>query len=66
MRYEYIVEGSVTEAVQTQLPEMSSTGYPTGGTALYGPVRDEADVVTMFERISSLGLRVVETRRLPD
>ena len=66
MRYEFIVQGSVSDAVQAQLPELSSTRYPTGGTALFGPVQDEADVLTMFERISSLGLCVVETRRLPD
>ena len=66
MRYEFIVTGSVSEDVKAELPEMASTTYPTGGTALYGPIQDEADVLTMLARIHCLGLSVVEMRRLPD
>lgn len=66
MRYEFIVEGCVTESVQQQLPELSATDFPTGGTALFGTVQDEADVLTLYQRISGLGLSVVETRQLPD
>lgn len=66
MRYEFIVKGSVSQAVRAQLPGMSSTSYPTGGTVLFGPVQDYADVLTIFQRLTSLGLLVVEARRLPD
>ena len=66
MRYEFIVTGSVPQDVKAELPEMTSTVYPTGGTALFGPIRDEADVLTMLARIHCLGLSVVEMRRLPD
>jgi len=66
MRYEFVVKGSVTGAVAAALPEMASTTFPTGGTSLFGPVQDEADVMTMFARISGLGLTVVEMRRLPE
>jgi hypothetical protein len=48
------------------LPELSSTPYPTGGTILFGPVRDEADVSSLLARFSDLGLSVVEMRQLPD
>lgn len=66
MRYEFIIKGSVPEAVEAELPEMACTSYPTGGTVLYGPVGDSADVLTMLARINSLGLSVVEMRQLPD
>ena len=66
MRYEFIVKGSISRAVEAALPDMSSAPYPTGGSVLFGPVRDDADVMTMFARICSLGLSVVEIRRLPD
>ena len=66
MRYEFIIRGSLSEAVMAALPELSSTPYPTGGTVLFGPVQDEADVATLFARFADLGLSVVEMRRLPD
>jgi len=66
MRYEFIVKGPVSEAVASELPELASTAYPTGGTALFGPIQDEADVLTMLARIGGLGLSVIEMRRLPD
>ena len=66
MRYEFIVEGHVSEAVVADLPEMISSAYPTGGTSLYGPVRDEADVSSLLARILDHGLSVVEVRALPD
>ena len=66
MRYEFIVTTKVSEAVLTALPELSATTSPTGGTALFGPVRDDADVATLLVRLSDLGIRVVEMRQLPD
>jgi hypothetical protein len=66
MRYEFIVTGSVSEDVKAELPEMASTAYPTGGTALFGPIGDEADVLTILARINCLGLSVIEMRQLPD
>jgi hypothetical protein len=66
LRYEFIVRGTVSEGVAAELPELSAAAYPTGGTALYGPVRDESDVLSFVERLRDLGLSVVEMRRLPD
>jgi hypothetical protein len=66
MRYEFIIQGWPSEDVMAVLPELSSTPYPTGGTALFGPVQDEADVATLLARFADLGLSVVEMRRLPD
>ena len=66
MRYEFIVKDCVTCDVADELPELRGTSYPTGGTSLFGPVRDEADVETLLARLTDLGLSVVEMRRLPD
>ena len=66
MRYEFIVRDTVPGNVAADLPELCGTSYPTGGTSLFGPVRDEADVETLLVRLGDLGLSVVEVRRLPD
>ncbi len=66
MRYEFIVKDAVPGDVAVELPELRRTSYPTGGTSLFGPVRDEADVHTLLARLNALGLSVVEMRRLPD
>jgi len=66
MRYEFIIRGAPSEAVVAALPHLSATPYPTGGTVLFGPVQDEADVATLIAQLADLGLSVVEMRRLPD
>ena len=66
MRYEFIVRGAVSDDAMSALPELSATPYPTGGTVVYGPVRDEADVASLMARFADLGLSVVEMRQLPD
>jgi hypothetical protein len=66
MRYEFIVPGPVPDEVVDELPEMSRACYPTGGTAIFGPVRDESDVSSVLEHILDAGLPVVEMRPLPD
>ncbi|MDP3968848.1 MAG: hypothetical protein Q8Q02_11255 [Nocardioides sp.] len=66
MRYEFLVVGSISEAVLAALPGLSASTFPMGGTALFGPVRDEADVSSLLARFADLGISVVEVRRLPD
>jgi hypothetical protein len=66
MRYQFIVSGSVSDDVMAALPELRSAPYPTGGTVLFGPVRDASDVSTLLARFADLGLSVVEMRPLPD
>ena len=66
MRFEFIVRGTVSKEAMAALPELSASPFPTGGTVLYGPVRDDSDVATLLVRITSLGLSVVEMRPLPD
>ena len=66
MRYEFIVKDTVPGDVAVELPELCGTSYPTGGTSLFGPVRDASDVETLVARLADLGLSVIEMRRLPD
>ena len=66
MRYEFIVKDTVPGHVAQELPELRGTSFPTGGTSLFGPLRDEADVATLLARLGHLGHTVVEMRRLPD
>jgi hypothetical protein len=66
MRYQFIVTGPVSEADEAELPEMTCTTYPTGGTTVFGPVQDEADVWSMLARIRDRGLSVIDMRPLPD
>jgi hypothetical protein len=35
-------------------------------TVLHGPVRDQAELHGILERVQSLGLELIEVRRLPD
>lgn len=66
MRYQFVVQHAVSDEMAAELPDMCVTSFPTGGTAVFGPVRDEADVWSMFARISNLGLSVVDVHPLPD
>ena len=66
MRYEFIVAGRLSDDLAAALPELTAMPYPTGGTSLFGPVIDEADVSTLLARMQDLGLSVVEARPLPD
>jgi hypothetical protein len=66
MRYEFIVPGSLDEDVAAAFPELTVAPYPTGGTSLFGPVIDEADVATLLSRMRNLGLSVVDVHPLPD
>ena len=66
MRYEFIVQGTVSDDTMAAVPGLSAIPYPTGGTSLFGPVQDDADVSTVLAQLHDLGLTVVEMRRLPD
>ncbi|AOT60338.1 MULTISPECIES: hypothetical protein [Streptomyces] len=65
MRYEIRVEGHLSETLAKAFPELSRVEM-SGQTVLYGPVVDEAHLYGLLARCQSLGLRVVEMRRLPE
>lgn len=66
MRYEFLLAGRVTETVQAAFPGFDFAPGPAGGTAIYGPVRDKAELRGILARFDQLGLTIVEMRKLPD
>ena len=66
VRYEFLLDVEVSDTVRAAFPELQVTRSPGGGTALFGPVRDESDLMGFLSRFANLGLRVIEMRRLPD
>lgn len=67
VRYEFLVPVRLSETARAAFPELHTGAAPTGGgTALWGPVRDDEDLAGFLARFANLGLKVVEMRRLPD
>jgi hypothetical protein len=62
--YEIRIRGRVTEPLLSSFEGMSSTFEPVD-TVLHGPVRDQAELHGLIDRIQALGLELVELRRLP-
>lgn len=65
MRYEIRVDGQMSETLTRAFPELEHV-MMSGQTVLYGPVVDEAHLYGLLARFQSLGLHVVEMRRLPE
>ncbi|WP_041795047.1 hypothetical protein [Modestobacter italicus] len=66
MRYEFLLPGRVSEMVCDAFPELTTRPSPTGGTAMFGSVRDSAHLHGLLDRFQALGLTIVELRQLPD
>jgi hypothetical protein len=62
--YEIRIRGRVTEPLLSSFERMSSTFEPVD-TVLHGPVRDQAELHGLIDRIQALGLELIEVRRLP-
>jgi hypothetical protein len=65
VRYEIRVEGHLSKALVNAFPELSHV-VMSGQTVLFGPVVDEAHLYGLLARCQSLGLRVLEMRRVPE
>jgi len=63
-RYEIRVRGRVSDAALASFEGMDANLAPAE-TVLHGPVLDQARLHGLLERIQSLGLELVEVRRLP-
>jgi hypothetical protein len=61
--YEIRIRGAVGEQVRSAFEGMDAT-LACGDTVLRGPVRDQAALYGLLERIQALGLELVEVRRL--
>ncbi|WP_086727511.1 hypothetical protein [Streptomyces carpinensis] len=65
MRYEIRVDGDMSETLAKAFPELEHVRM-SGQTVLFGPVVDEAHLYGLLARCQSLGLRVLEMRRVPE
>ncbi|MGV9565825.1 hypothetical protein [Streptomyces sp. NPDC003480] len=65
MRCEIRVDGELTRALSEAFPELDSC-VVSDETVLFGRVTDEAQLYGLLVRCRSLGLRVLEMRRLPE
>jgi hypothetical protein len=66
VRYEFLLPGSISELAGSAFPELTVRASPTGGTAMFGQVKDDAHLHGLLDRFQRLGLSVVELRQLPD
>ena len=62
--YEFRIRGRVSEPVLTSFEGLDSEVEPVE-TILHGPVRDQAELHGILDRLQSLGLELVEVRKLP-
>ena len=63
-RYEIRVRGRVSEAALSALEGMDADVAPAE-TVIHGPVTDQTELHGLLDRIQSLGLELIEVRRLP-
>ena len=63
-RYEIRVRGRVSEAALSALEGMDADVAPAE-TVIHGPIVDQAGLHGLLDRIQSLGLELIEVRRLP-
>jgi hypothetical protein len=61
--YEIRIRGRLSEAMQTAFEEFEVSTAPVE-TVLHGQVLDQAALHGLLDRIASLGLELVEVRRL--
>jgi hypothetical protein len=64
-RYEIRIRGRVSDAVLATFDGLESD-VERVETVLHGPVRDQAELHGLLHRVQSLGLELVEVRRLPN
>jgi hypothetical protein len=62
--YEIRIKGRVGESVLLAFEGLTATTEPVE-TILYGPIPDQEALHELLARLQSLGLEVVELRRLP-
>ena len=62
--YEIRIRGRVTRSLLDSFEHMESELEPVE-TVLHGPVRDQAELHGLIDRIQALGLELIEVRRLP-
>jgi hypothetical protein len=64
-QYEIRIRGRVSEKVLQTFGSLTSDDDRVE-TVLHGPVRDQAELHGLLDRLQTLGLELIEVRRLPD
>jgi hypothetical protein len=64
-QYEIRIRGRVSEKVLRTFESLTSDNESVE-TILHGPVRDQAELHGLLDRLQALGLELIEVRRLPD
>jgi|tagenome__1003787_1003787.scaffolds.fasta_scaffold20873302_2 hypothetical protein len=71
-RYEFSLAEPLSPTALAAFPELSratavgARGATLGGDVLYGPVESQEQLHSLLARFRTMGLTVVEMRRLPD
>lgn len=65
-RYEFLLGERVSDTVRSAFPELRTTAGAAGGTVFFGVIEDAAHLHGVLARFQTLGLTVLEMRRLPD
>ena len=63
--YRLIVQGELSDNIKPAFPGMTLT-RSAGNTALTGDVRDQAEFQGLLQRVSGLGLTLLEAKALDD
>ena len=63
--YEIRIKGRVSQALLDSFAGMDSDLEPVE-TVLHGPIKDQAELHGVIDRIQALGLELIEVRRLPN
>jgi hypothetical protein len=63
--YEIRVKGRLSDSLCTTLEDFTASVVPAE-TVMRGEVRDQSELHGVLERIQSLGLELIEVRRLDD
>ena len=64
-KYEFRIRGRLSQPVLDRFDPLESD-LERVETVLHGPVRDQAELHGIIERVQSLGLELIEVRRLPE
>jgi hypothetical protein len=63
--YEIRIRGHLSDSMLAVFGGLTAT-VETGETVLRGQVRDQAALYGLLDRVQSLGLELIEVRRLPE
>ncbi|TSD47482.1 hypothetical protein FFI94_015905 [Rhodococcus sp. KBS0724] len=66
IRYQFLIDGDVSDRMKVTFPDMSTASTAGGYTSLHGPVADYIALRSIMARLDSLGLTVAELRKLPE